>query len=69
MKYRCLIFALKVLIILVILSFAKSEKEEIDIEARFNIISIVEENNKFIIKHIEDTFLSVDVKKFRVFKT
>ncbi|MCF6364941.1 MAG: YraN family protein [Bacteroidales bacterium] len=32
------------------------EKFEIDFEARFDIISIVEENGKFKIDHIEDAF-------------
>jgi len=32
------------------------EKFEIDLEARFDIISIVEKNNKFEIEHIEDAF-------------
>ncbi len=32
------------------------EENEIDLEARFDIISIVEENGKFLIEHIEDAF-------------
>ena len=32
------------------------EDFEVDLEARFDIISIVEENGKFIIDHIEDAF-------------
>ncbi len=32
------------------------EENEIDLEARFDIVSIVEENGKFIIEHIEDAF-------------
>ena len=32
------------------------EENEIDLEARFDIISIVEENGKFKIEHIEDAF-------------
>lgn len=32
------------------------EENEIDLEARFDIISIVEENDKFKIEHIEDAF-------------
>ncbi len=32
------------------------EKFEIDFEARFDIISIVEQNSKFKIEHIEDAF-------------
>jgi len=32
------------------------EKYEIDLEARFDIISIVEQNNKLEIEHIEDAF-------------
>ncbi|NOZ34631.1 MAG: YraN family protein [Chlorobi bacterium] len=32
------------------------EENEIDLEARFDIISIVEENGKFVIEHIEDAF-------------
>lgn len=32
------------------------EEYEIDFEARFDIISIVEHNNKFEIEHIEDAF-------------
>ena len=32
------------------------EENEIDLEARFDIISIVEQNGKFQIEHIEDAF-------------
>ena len=32
------------------------EENEIDLEARFDIISVVEENGKFQIEHIEDAF-------------
>ncbi len=32
------------------------EEYEIDLEARFDIVSIVEENGKFLIEHIEDAF-------------
>lgn len=32
------------------------ESYEVDFEARFDIISIVEQNNKFKIEHIEDAF-------------
>jgi len=32
------------------------DKFEIDLEARFDIISIVEQDNKFEINHIEDAF-------------